>query len=102
MKCISFLIVLLILFGACDNPQKEKESLIQQEITLTVKNYQTRRRAECMANVYDKANKMADSIIMARANLTVDSAVLIKKPDKPIKPAFKNPLDSTPVVPLIK
>ena len=102
MKYIIYPIALTIICNACDNPQTDKESLIQQEITLTVKNYQARRRAECMANVYDKANKMADSIITARANLTIDSAVLIKKPDKPIKPNFRNPLDSTPVVPLIK
>ncbi len=99
---VRLFVAFALVFAGCRDVQKEKQALIQKEVKITVESYRARRRAECMATVYEKANKMADSIIMTRANLAVDSATLIKKPEKPVKPDFKIPLDSAPVRPLFK
>jgi hypothetical protein len=101
MKNIFFLLSsLLFLIVACKEDDK-KQGLIDQEVKNAVESFRQRKLNECRAMVIDSANKLADSIVLAR-NTVVDTALVNGKPKKPTKPVIKSPLDTTPVEPLFK
>lgn len=101
MKNIFFLLSsLLFLIVACKEDDK-KHILIDQEVKSAIESFRQRKLNECRAMVIDSANKLADSIILAR-NTVVDTALVNNKPKKPTKPVIKSPLDTTPVEPLFK
>ena len=101
MKKLFFLTcsILLVLF-ACKKDNK-KQDLIDQEVRNAVESFRQKKLNECRMAVLDSANRLADSIVLVR-NTVVDTALINGKPKKPTKPLIKSPLDTTPVVPLIK
>ena len=96
----SFVFCLVFLIVACKQDDKKQE-LIDQEVKSAIESFRQRKLNECRATVIDSANKLADSIVLAR-NTVVDTALVNGKPKKPAKPVIKSPLDTTPVEPLFK
>jgi hypothetical protein len=92
-------LALFALFLAC-NEEVEKEKIIQQEIANAVKVYEQKKLDACRTAALDSANRIVDSIILAR-NTQVDTLLFVGKPVKPTKPILKSPLDTTPVVPIL-
>jgi hypothetical protein len=101
MKKLLFLTISIsVLLLACKEDDK-KQDLIDQEVRNAVESFRQKKLNECRLAVLDSANKLADSIVLVR-NTVVDTSLLNSKPTKPTKPVIKSPLDTTPVVPLIK
>ena len=101
MKNIFFLTASLFLFIVACKEDDKKRQLIDEEVKINVESFRQRKLLECRATVIDSANKLADSIVLAR-NTVVDTALVNGKPKKPTKPIIKSSLDTTPVVPLFK
>jgi F0F1-type ATP synthase delta subunit len=99
---IKFVLFLLFVFcfTSCGDDKKKKQEMIDSEIKNALDSYRQRRRMECLTGITDSANRIVDSLI--RIKMTAyDTAMLSRKPLKPIKPIIKSPLDTTDVVPLV-
>ena len=101
MKKLSFIIACVLMTVIACKDGAKKQVLIEQEVQNIVESFRQKKHLECRAMVLDSANKLADSIILAR-NTIVDTALVNGKPKKPIKPLIKSSLDTTPVEPLFK
>jgi hypothetical protein len=106
MKMKRFLVKIFCLglccvcYLGCTDKEKIRETMIQNEISARLKAFETKRYNECLVAALDSANRIADSLILARM-VAGDSSALFGKPVKPIKPIIKSPLDTTPVVPIV-
>jgi hypothetical protein len=96
--CLSFLMFLTV---SCNKESEKKQALIDQEVKINIESFRQRKRNECRSMVIDSANRLADSIVLAR-NTVVDTALVNGKPKKPTKPIIHSTLDTTPVEPLFK
>lgn len=99
MKKIIGIFVILSCLVACKN-QESKQGLIDLEVRNAVESFSFKQRLKCQTTALDSANKLVDSMIVAR-NTLVDTSLFAGKPVKPTKPVIKSPLDTTPVVPIL-
>ena len=99
MKKMTLLFLLLSPMFACKK-EEDKQQLIDQEIRNAVESFRFRERTQCQTAALDSANKIVDSMIVAK-NTLVDTSLFSGKPVKPVKPLIKSPLDTTPVVPIL-
>ena len=100
MKNLLFAIAILSFLTACSDNTKRRKEMIDEEVKSAVESYRSKRLRECMAAITDSANRIADSIVVAQMT-AVDSATLLARPKRPIKPILKSPLDTTPVKPIL-
>ncbi len=99
MKKATLSLILIAFLFACKK-NENKQGLIDQEVQSAVQSFRFKQRTQCEAAALDSANKLVDSLIIAR-NTVVDTSVFAGKPVKPTKPVFKSALDTTPVVPIL-
>ena len=99
MKKIILVFVLLTSLLACKK-EENKQQLIDQEIRNAVESFRFKQRTQCQTAALDSANKIVDSMIVAK-NTLVDTSLFSGKPVKPVKPLIKSALDTTPVVPIL-
>ena len=99
MKKTILLFVLFISLFACKK-EENKQQLIDQEVRNAVESFRFKQRTQCQTAALDSANKIVDSIIVAK-NTLVDTSLFSGKPVKPVKPLIKSALDTTPVVPIL-
>jgi hypothetical protein len=99
MKKTTVLLLLLSPFFACQK-EENKQQLIDQEIRNAVESFRLKQRTQCQTAALDSANKIVDSMIVAK-NTLVDTSLFSGKPVKPVKPLIKSALDTTPVVPIL-
>lgn len=99
MKKTTVLLLLLSPFFACKK-EENKQQLIDQEIRNAVESFRLKQRTQCQTAALDSANKIVDSMIVAK-NTLVDTSLFSGKPVKPVKPLIKSALDTTPVVPIL-
>jgi thiamine biosynthesis lipoprotein ApbE len=98
-KIIIFMLLVLC-STSCGDDQKKKQEMIDTEVANALNSYRQRRKIECLTSVTDSANRIVDSLI--RIKMTAyDTSLLSRKPQKPVKPVIKSPLDTTDVVPLL-
>jgi hypothetical protein len=99
MKKITLVFAVISLLVACKKDDN-KQQLVDQEVRSAVESFRFKQRTKCQIAALDSANKLVDSMIVAR-NTQVDTALFSGKPVKPVKPVIKSPLDTTPVVPIL-
>jgi hypothetical protein len=102
MKKKLFLSLFCLYFIGCATDEAAKEALVQKEIAVAVASFREQRLKECKENIYEKANKIADSILVARAKMLSPNGSIAPKPVKPVKPTLKEDLDSVEVKPLLQ
>ena len=85
---------------SCGTDAKKKQDIIDEEVKANVESYRQKRLKEYSVTILEKANKIADSLILIK-NTVIDTGQLTQKPLKPVKPNIKSALDTTPVVPLL-
>ncbi len=102
MKKQLFLCAFCTYIIGCANDEAAKETLVQKEIAVAVNAYREQRLKECRENIYEKANKIADSILITRARMLSPNGSIAPKPVKPVKPTLKEDLDSVEVKPLLQ
>jgi hypothetical protein len=102
MKKKLFLSLFCLYFMGCATDEIAKEALVQKEIAVAVASFRAQRLKECKENIYEKANKIADSILVARAKMLLPNGTIAPKPVKPVKPTLKEDLDSVEVKPLLQ
>lgn len=90
----------MFLIIACTDKAKLKQQMIEQEVNAAVESYRMKRYKECMTAITDSANRIVDSLIVAKMT-AVDTSSLTGRPQKPQKPIIKSPLDTTPVKPIL-
>jgi predicted DNA-binding protein (UPF0278 family) len=99
MKKATFFLLFILFLTACKK-ENGKQPLIDQEVRNAVESFRLKQRTQCQTTALDSANKLVDSIIIAR-NTTVDTSIFSGKPIKPPKPVIKSALDTTPVAPIL-
>ena len=99
MKKTTLLLLLLSPLFGCKK-EENKQQLIDQEIRNAVESFRLKQRTQCQTAALDSANKIVDSLIVAK-NTLVDTSLFAGKPVKPVKPLIKSALDTTPVVPIL-
>ena len=99
MKKTIIVFTILLALVACKNTEN-KQGLIEFEVRNAVESFRFKQRTQCQTAALDSANKIVDSMIIARNSL-VDTSLFSGKPVKPIKPIIKSSLDTTPVVPIL-
>ncbi|MEY4934192.1 MAG: hypothetical protein RIS64_551 [Bacteroidota bacterium] len=102
MKKQFFLSAFCTYLIGCTNNEAAKEALVQKEIAVAVNAYREQRLKECQENIYEKANKIADSILITRAKRLSPNGSIAPKPVRPVKPTLKEDLDSVEVKPLLQ
>ncbi len=100
-----YMVFSLLLLGllACEEEISEeaKAALIAAEVQKRVVALTESKYDRCMNELYESANTIVDSILIARAKMEKNT---IKKPSKPNKPEAPAPLklrDSTAIKPLL-
>lgn len=96
----SIIVFIVISFLVACKKDDGKQQLIDFEVRNAVESFRFKQRNQCQIAALDSANKLVDSMIVAR-NTQVDTALFSGKPIKPTKPVIKSPLDTTPVVPIL-
>ncbi len=96
MKC--FLILGLLLTLGCSKKDLNRD-LIEKEININIQSEVNSRKKDCASQVFEKANMMADSIILTMIQSNTD--INDHKPLKPSKPTLKANLDTFDVVPIV-
>jgi hypothetical protein len=99
MKKATLFLVFISTLTSCKKDEN-KQQLIDQEAQSAVESFRSKQRLKCQIAALDSANKLVDSIIVAR-NTQVDTSLFSGKPVKPTKPVIKSALDTTPVVPIL-
>ena len=102
MKKILFLNGLCLWLTGCAQDETAKEALVQKEIAVAVNAYREQRLKECRESIYEKANFIADSILITRAKMLSPNGSIAPKPVKPVKPTLKEDLDTVEVKPLFR
>jgi hypothetical protein len=97
MKNIFLVFIVLVLFSCHKNDSSR--AFIENEININIQSAINTRKKECASEVYEKANLIADSLIliMLQSNTNIDDS----KPNKPIKPTLKTNLDTFNVEPIV-
>jgi hypothetical protein len=99
MKKATRCLLFFALLTACKK-NEDKQQLIDQEVKNAVESFRFKQRTQCQTVALDSANKLVDSMIVAR-NTVVDTSIFAGKPVKPVKPVIKSALDTTPVAPIL-
>jgi hypothetical protein len=99
MKKGTLLLVFIFFLTSCKKDEG-KQQLMDQAVRSAVESFRFKERAKCQTMALDSANRLVDSIIVAR-NTQVDTSLFSGKPVKPVKPVIKSALDTTPVVPIL-
>ena len=101
-----FLIVIVFTAFQSNNdtepPQITKEQLRQERLQNRLTEFQKSVEKNCREDVMFRASEMVDSILIARAKASRDTIAKPPRPERPVRPEFRSPTDSTPIAPLLK
>lgn len=94
-------IIYIIIFSitSCKEDKSEEKAFVAREVARKIADYRLQREAECRMAALERANILADSIIFAEAK--GDTAGIMQRPVRPMRPVIKSPLDSIEVQPLL-
>lgn len=101
-RYIFILLFLLFFCSSCDK-EKERQLSIKQKINEKVGIFSSKTWVSCEQRALDRAVKLADSILLANADLWQIQTDLTDRPTIPIKPLGPNPaikIDSSKVEPI--
>ncbi|MCB0617245.1 MAG: hypothetical protein KDC32_02875 [Saprospiraceae bacterium] len=78
-----------------------REEVRQQRLQEKIDNYRSLVQRKCRQSVLDSASVIVDSILITQAKARKDSALARPpKPDKPLQPERRLPIDSSAIHPL--
>lgn len=98
----SFIIFSLLLVSSCAE-EVSQEDLVKAAIQMKIDQWQSAQLNDCLDRTYTKAEDYVDSLLLATSlDSKLDTIPKPGKPDKPVKPAFKEKPDSVFVEPIYK
>jgi len=95
-----FILFCAVLAPGCREEKHAPEALIRSYVDEKLHEFENQRMEACRAVAFDNAAKIVDSLLIERARLEKDTLGKPPKPEKPLKPEIKTPLDSSSVKPL--
>jgi hypothetical protein len=96
MYKFSFMIALACI-AACQN---DRSAEINAEILRRVQRSEKQYRLDCTQRMFQEAEQIADSLLLAEAKLSLNDSMRNRAPYKPLPPAVLSPIDSLEVKPL--
>lgn len=98
-----FAIILLLAIGgaSCKQEKTDRSPLLEAALSERLEAFRQTQERFCKEKSLEKAVKVVDSILVARARLEKDSLDKPPRPTRPERPALQSPLDSSPVRPLL-
>jgi hypothetical protein len=82
-------------------PAITKEEVIQGKVVERLNRWKDDWEKKCRKEVMERATVIVDSTILANARFNRDTSGLPKMPQRPEKPGFSAPNDTTPIRPLL-
>jgi hypothetical protein len=92
-----FCLLAAVLCHACE---VDRSAELQVEINKRVDRARKQYQESCMTKTLQNAEKLADSLLISEAKLTVNDSLRNRMPYKPLQPAAVAPIDSLKVAPL--
>lgn len=83
-------------------PKITKAQLRQERLQKRLSEFQQSLEKNCREDVMLRASEMVDSILIARAKAARDTIAKPPRPERPSRPEFRSPTDSTPIAPLLQ
>lgn len=104
LKPFSTLVILALVLYGCEEDQSAelKQQLIDEKVEERVQRLMNNKQIRCREELMENANRLVDSILIARARSNKDT---IPKPPKPFKPEQPDAFlleDTFAIIPLLK
>jgi|GEM_PF-1628889 len=80
--------------------QEDRSAMVRQKVQERVAEFREKQRVACRMALYEKAGRMADSILIAEAKQEVQDSLGRLRPFRPSQPPDVPPVDSARVAPL--
>lgn len=91
------LLLISAFFSSC---QEDRSAIVKQKVQERVEEFRAKQRIACRMALYEKAGRMADSVLIAEAKLEVQDSLGRLRPFRPSQPPDVLPIDSARVGPL--
>lgn len=91
------LLLISAFFSGC---QEDRSAIVKQKVQERVEEFRAKQRIACRMALYEKAGRMADSILIAEAKQEVQDSLGRLRPFRPSQPPDVLPIDSARVAPL--
>lgn len=88
---------LSVVFSGC---QEDRPAIVRLKVQERVQEFREKQLVACRAAVYEKAGRMADSILIAEAKQEVQDSLGRLRPFRPSQPPDVPPVDTARVAPL--
>ncbi|MEO0007106.1 MAG: hypothetical protein RJA20_1302 [Bacteroidota bacterium] len=92
--------LLLISSVVSSGCQEDRSAIVKQKVQERVAEFREKQRVICRMALYEKAGRMADSILIAEAKQEVQDSLGRLRPFRPSQPPDVLPIDSARVAPL--
>lgn len=80
--------------------QEDRSAIVRQKVQERVEEFRGKQRIACRTALYEKAGRMADSILIAEARQEIQDSLARLRPFRPSQPPDVPPVDSARVAPL--
>jgi hypothetical protein len=99
-----FAFVAILLMGCQSEEEKAalREAYLQQQLDNRIIEFRQLLDNQCRESALTEASRLADSILILEARLSLDTTGRPLRPDKPERPELKTLLDSTAVKPFFR
>jgi hypothetical protein len=95
-RCCLFFLFSFVSSGC----QEDRSAMVRQKVQERVAEFREKQRVACRMALYEKAGRMADSILIAEAKQEVQDSLGRLRPFRPSQPPDVPPVDSARVAPL--
>lgn len=93
-----WMIALMVMALSCEKPPTiTKDQVIEERLNERLQNWREGKYRQCRNKVLERAATIVDSTLLANAHSQRDTTGLPPIPQRPEKPEFKPPADSTPI-----
>lgn len=90
----------LFFFLVSSGCQEDKSVVVRQKVEERVAEFREKQRMACRLSLYEKAGRMADSILIAEAKQEIQDSLGRLRPFRPSQPPDVPPVDTARVAPL--
>lgn len=80
----------------------DRATLIGQKVSERVEAFRAKKKGECTAALLQRAEHLADSLLLAEAEAALNDSLSRTRPNRPAKPLPLPPIDSLKVQPIFR
>ena len=81
---------------------EDRDKIIAEKVAERLEEYRKKKMDDCLQNLYEKAEKLVDSLLLEEAKEALQDSLSKMKPFKPLQPPDVLPIDSEEVKPIFQ